>query len=46
MVQAGQDHRLNDGVNLRLRELREDGGGGLASPDQPFEVRNAVFTEA
>src|ERR1017187_8581442 len=35
LVQTGQDRRFNDGVNLQLRELRKDGGGGFASPDQP-----------
>ena len=46
LLQSGQDHRFDNAIDVLLRELGEDSGGGSALADQPFEVSNALVTEA
>src|SRR5450432_143282 len=46
LVQADQDHAFDNAVDVLLGELRKYGGGGLALPDQSFEVTYAFVTEA
>ena len=46
LFQSSQDHRLDDAIDVLLRELGKDGGGGSGLTDQSFQVSNPFFTEA
>ena len=45
LFQSSQDHRLDNAIDILLRELSEDGGGSLGLADQPFQVRNSFRIE-
>src|SRR5260370_26678915 len=46
LLESGEDNRFDNAIDVPLSKLREDGGGSFALADQPFEVSDAVFTEA
>jgi hypothetical protein len=46
LLKPRQHHRLDDAVNVFLRELGKDGGGGFGLTDQALQVSNAFFTQA
>ena len=46
LLQASQDHRLDNAINVLLGVLGKDGGGGSGLTDQSFQVGNPFFTEA
>ena len=43
LFQPGQDHRLDDAIDVLLRVLGKDGGGGSGLTDQSFQVSNPFF---
>ena len=45
LLQSGQHHRLDNAIDVLLRELGKDGGGGSGLTDQSFQVGNPFFTE-
>ena len=46
LLQSGQHHRFDNAIDVLLRVLRKDGGGGPGLTDQSFQVRNPFVTEA
>jgi len=46
LLKSGHNHRLNNVVDVLLRELGEDGGGGSGLADQPFEVGDPLLIQA
>ena len=45
LLQAGNDHRLDDAVDVLLRVLGKDGGSSSGLADQPFQVSDTLFAE-
>ena len=45
LFQPRQHHRLDNAIDVLLRELAEDSGGGSGLTDQPFEVSDAFRTQ-
>ena len=46
LLQPGQDHRLDDPVNVLLCELGKNGGGSSGLAHQSFEVSDSPWIEA
>ena len=46
LLQPGQDHRLDDAIDVLLRELSKDCGSGSGLTDESFQVGNPFFREA
>ena len=45
LLQPGQHHRLDDAIDILLRELGEDSGSGSGLADETFEVCDAFRTD-
>ena len=46
LLQSGQDHRLDDAVDILLRVLGEDRGRGPGLTHDAFQISNPLLTEA
>jgi hypothetical protein len=46
LFQSSQDHRFHNAVNILLRALCKNRGGGSGFTDQSFQVSNPLVTEA
>ena len=44
VFQSSQDHGFDDAIDILLRELGKDGGGGSRLTDQAFEISNSLRT--